>query len=172
MIRYGAKSAGCASSRNCARSPAGCRSAAARLGGTAAPMPPARNRNRRAVCARRAKCSTPSSSAIRNSNPSRPRSYRACEPRPTLLAQEVGEITVAQSIHRIGALAQRAKQLDALAEGLRHMFRLQGTRLIEGGRAAVRRGEIVEVDQKVVPTLLAAGRGLQGEHRSQVACAE
>ena len=67
---------------------------------------------------------------------------------PQLLPQQIGEVAVAQPIQRVRALAQRAEQLDALAERLRHVFRLQGARLIECGRAAMRGREIVEIDQK------------------------
>src|SRR5271170_1823348 len=52
------------------------------------------------------------------------------------------------------------------------MFRLQGARLIEGGRTAQARREIVEIDQKVIPALFAGGRGLESEHGARVTDAE
>ena len=105
----------------------------------AARIPPARNRSRRGGCGRRAKCSTPNSSATQSSNPSRPKSSPVCSGRrrqSALLTQQMGEVAVAQPIERIGPLAQRAKQLHPFTEGLRNVLGLQGTGLIERGRAA------------------------------------
>src|ERR1700716_3135863 len=52
------------------------------------------------------------------------------------------------------------------------MFGLQGPRLIEGGRAAKRRRKIIEIDQEVVPALVAGGRRLESEHGARVTGAE
>src|ERR1700678_2821584 len=78
-------------------------------------------------------------------------------------AQQIREVTVAQPVERVGALAQGAEQLEAFAEGFRHMVGLQGARLIESGRAAQARCEIIEIDEKIVPALFAGGGGLDGD---------
>jgi len=66
------------------------------------------------------------------------RSYRACEPRPTLLAQEVGEILLRNRFTDRFALAQRANALTRSPEGFATV-RLQGTRLMKVGGAVDRR---------------------------------
>ena len=73
------------------------------------------------------------------------------------LAQQMSEIAVAQPVERVGSLPQRAKQLHPLAESFQHMLRLQRARLVEGGGAALGGREIIEIDQKIVPALLARG---------------
>src|ERR1700733_11978134 len=70
-------------------------------------------------------------------------------------AQKIGEEAVGRSVQRIGRFARGAQQLEAFAEGFGHMVGLQGARLIEGGRAAQTRGEIIEIDEEIVPALLA-----------------
>ena len=95
------------------------------------------------------------------------RSLAAAAAAGALLAQQMREVAVAQPIQRIGSLAQRAEQLGALAECLRHVLRLQRARLIERRHAAVRGREIVEVDQEIVPALFAGRGGLQSEHRDR-----
>src|SRR6266403_4723975 len=84
----------------------------------------------------------------------------------------MGEIAVAQPVERVRPLTQRPKQLDPFAESLRHMFGLQGARLIERGRAADRRGKIIEIDQEVIPAFFPGGGRLESEHRAGVAGAE
>src|SRR5260370_29700798 len=84
----------------------------------------------------------------------------------------MGKIAVSQPIERVRPLTQRPKQLDPFAERFRHMFGLQGARLIERGRTAERRRKIIEIDQEVIPARIAGGRRLESEHRARVTGAE
>src|SRR5271165_1488509 len=167
MTRSGAKNAGSANSRKCARGPAGCSSETPRRA-MASP-------SRRAACGKRAKCSKPSSSRIRNTSRSRRRSYRAyeysartrlaplgpprgrCKPAAAAgLVEQAREVIVVQAIQRVGAMPQRPKQARPIAECLGDMLGFQCAGLIERRDAAELRGEIVEVDQEVGPAVLAA----------------
>src|ERR1039458_5408538 len=52
------------------------------------------------------------------------------------------------------------------------MLDLQCASLIEGRSPAQGGGEIVEVDEKVIPAIVAGGRRLQGEHGAGIADAK
>src|SRR5262245_60276333 len=79
------------------------------------------------------------------------------EPKTPGLGQEFPEITVDEAVLRIGPAAGVGKDLQALAESIKHLRLGQERRLVKKRRAATCAAKIIIGDEKFLPLLAAGG---------------